>query len=66
LSEALGLLDPNFWECETTAFDAPAATEEVVIPEHTALDEVRRVLGKMSELNVEEGLVALNANVRSH
>ncbi|KAF8492248.1 nuclear pore protein 84/107 [Gautieria morchelliformis] len=55
LSEAMGRLGPNFWEYGTKAFNAPAATEEVVISEHTTLDEVRRVLGKMSELNVEEG-----------
>lgn len=55
LSQGMRLLGPNFWECGTKAFNPPTVTEEDGISEREALDEMRRVLEKMSELNVEEG-----------
>lgn len=56
LSESMQLLGPNFWECGTKALDAPLVSEEEdVASEHAALEEMRRVLGKLSDLNVEEG-----------
>lgn len=58
LSEAMRRLGPNFWESGTKALGAPPVNEEEeVVPDDAALKEVRRVLGKMSELNVEEGFV---------
>ncbi|KAF8573972.1 hypothetical protein K439DRAFT_890278 [Ramaria rubella] len=52
LTEEMHRLGPNFWESGTKALDAPLLPEEEL---DSALDEMRRVLGKMSELNVEEG-----------
>ena len=58
LSEGMRLLGPNFWEYGIKAFDTPPVNEEDIISsEEMALSEVRRVLGKMSELSVEEGFV---------
>jgi hypothetical protein len=47
----------NFWEVGTKAFDTSPPAEDEALSENMALEEIRRVLGKMSELNVEEGLV---------
>lgn len=56
LSEDMRLLGDNFWERGTKAFDASSFPEDSD-SESAALDEMRRVLGKMSELNVEEGSI---------
>jgi nuclear pore complex protein Nup107 len=56
LSESMQLLGPNFWESGVKALEAPVISEgEDVASERAALEEMRRVLGKMSELNVDEG-----------
>ena len=56
LSEDMRLLGANFWEQGMKAFDTPSLAEGED-SEGVVLDEMRRVLGKMSELDVEEGSV---------